>query len=170
MRFFLPHRSLAIRLLFMFLMTLVLASAQNDRGTITGTFTDPTGAVVPGAALHAKDTATGAEYDTVTTATGNYTLASLLAGTYDLTVTAAGFEKYIQRGITVEVVQALRVDVVMKVGSATESVTVNADAPLLRTESAELNSNLSTDRVDALPNTTPNVRDAVRVLPGSCRA
>jgi hypothetical protein len=140
-------------------MTLVLASAQTDRGTITGTITDPAHAVVPNATIHAKDTATGAEYETAATATGNYTLPLLLAGTYELTVTANGFQRYIQRGITVEVVQTLRIDITLKVGSATESVTVQADAGLLRTESAELNSNLSTERVDALPNTTTNVRD-----------
>jgi len=148
-----------VRLLFMAVMTLALASAQTDRGTITGTITDPAHAVVPGATIHARDTATGAEYETVTTATGNYTLASLIAGTYDMTVTAPGFEKYIQNGIGVEVVQVLRVDITMKVGAATESVTVQADASLLRTESAEMNFNLSTERVDALPNTTTNVRD-----------
>ena len=159
MRSCLPQRRSLIRLLFLFLITLVLAFAQNDRGTITGTVTDPTGAVIPGATLHARNLDTGAEYDTVTTATGNYTIPSLLAGNYELTVSAAGFEKYIQLGIGVEVVQVLRVDVVLKVGSATESVTVNADAALLRTENAEINHNLSTERVDALPNTTTNMRD-----------
>ena len=159
MRFRQPHRGSLIRLLFMFLITLALAFAQTDRGTITGTITDATGAVIPGATLHARNVDTGAEFDTVSTATGNYTIPSLIAGPYDLTVTAAGFEKYIQHGIGVEVVQVLRVDIVMKVGSSTESVTVNADAPLLRTENAEMSHNLSTERVDALPNTTTNMRD-----------
>ena len=90
MRFYLPHRGSVIRLLFMLLMTVVLAFAQNDRGTITGTVTDPTGAVIPGAAIHARDLDTGAEYDTVTTATGNYSLVDLLAGNYDVTVSASG--------------------------------------------------------------------------------
>ena len=169
MRAYLPRRGSFIRLLFMVLITLVLAFAQTDRGTITGTIADPTGAVIPGASLHARNTATGAAYDTVSTATGNYTIPSILAGNYDLTVTAAGFEKYIQQGIGVEVVQTLRIDVVMKVGAATESVTINADAPLLRTENAEMNHNLSTDRVDALPNTTTNMRDPFEfsgIMPG----
>src|SRR5271157_3804394 len=74
MRFYLPQRGLVIRLLFTSAMTLVLAITQTDRGTITGTITDPTGAVVPNAALHARNPATGAEYDMVTTATGNYTI------------------------------------------------------------------------------------------------
>jgi hypothetical protein len=155
--------------MFMILMTVLLAAAQTDRGTITGTVTDPTGSIVPGAAFHARNLGTGAEYDTVATETGNYALVSLLAGTYDLTVTAPGFEKYIQHGITVEVVQVLRVDVVLKVGAATDSITVNADAALLRTENAELSHNLSTDRIDAMPNTTTNVRDPFgfsSIMPG----
>jgi hypothetical protein len=169
MRYHLARGGSLIRLLFLLLLTLVVAFAQTDRGTITGTVTDPTGAVVPHAALHAKNLATGAEYDTVATDTGNYSLVSLPAGSYDLTVSAAGFEKYIQHGITVQVVQVLRVDVVMKLGANTESVTVNADAPLLRTEDAELNINLSTDRVDVLPNITTNLRTPLgfsEIMPG----
>src|SRR5664280_376655 len=118
---YLPRFGSLVRLLFMVLMTVLLAVAQSDRGTITGTVADPTGAVVPGATVHARNSATGAEYDTVATATGNYSLLSLLAGPYDLTVSAAGFQQYIRHGITVEVVQTLRVDVVLQVGSATES-------------------------------------------------
>ena len=166
---YLPRRGPVMRLIFMVLMTLALAFAQTDRGTITGTIADPTGAVVPGATLHARNTATGAEYDTVATATGNYTLPSLPAGPYELTVSAAGFTKYIQQGITVQVVQTLRVDVTLQIGSATESVTVTADAALLRTENAELNHNLSIDRVDAMPNATTNVRTPLgfsSIMPG----
>src|SRR5262252_3950967 len=97
------------------------AVAQTDRGTITGTVTDSSGAVIPSAAIRARNTATGAAYETVATATGNYTLPSLPAGTYDLAVTANGFSTYVQRGIGVEVVQTLRVDVALQVGSASES-------------------------------------------------
>jgi hypothetical protein len=145
------------------------ALAQTDRGTITGTITDSSGAVIPGAAVHARNTGTGAEYETVATSTGNYTLPSLPAGTYDLTVTANGFSTYNQHGIGVEVVQTLRVDVALQVGSASESVTVTADAGLLRTENAEISHNLSTERVDALPNSTTNVRDPfafASIMPG----
>src|SRR5689334_16751872 len=60
--------------------------AQSDRGTITGTVSDPAGAVVPAAALTLTNTGTAAVYDTVTTATGNYTLPSLPSGRYNLRV------------------------------------------------------------------------------------
>ena len=166
---YLPRFGSAVRLTLMVLMTLVLAVAQSDRGTITGTVTDPTSAVIPGAAIHARNTAMGSEYDTVSTATGNYTLPSLIAGSYDLTVSAAGFSKYIQHGITVQVVQTLRVDVVLAVGATSESVTVTADAPLLRTENAERSYNLSTERVNALPNNNPDLRSPfgfASIMPG----
>jgi Carboxypeptidase regulatory-like domain len=125
--------------------------AQTDRGTITGTITDPAGAVVPGASVTALHKATGASVQSITTSTGNYTLPSLATGIYDLTIEANGFNKYIQEGIEVQVAQTARIDVTLKIGAATESVTVNADAPLLKTESAEQSQTLSGDRVNELP-------------------
>jgi len=123
--------------------------AQSDRGTITGTVSDPAGVVV--ATIDAKHVETGAEYQTTSTSTGNYTLAQLPAGTYELSVSVAGFKKYVRSGLTVLVAQTLRIDVPLEVGSATESVTVQADAPLLKTESGELSHNVTTDRLDTLP-------------------
>jgi len=133
--------------------------AQSDRGTITGTVSDPAKALVPNATILATNSETGAEYQTVTTDTGNYTLASVRAGTYRLAVTAAGFTRYIQEGIQVEVAQTDRIDVVLQIGSTAESVTVQADAPLLRTENAEESYNLNETTVNALPNFTTNLRD-----------
>jgi hypothetical protein len=127
------------------------ALAQSDRGTITGTVSDSSGAVVPSAAISAKNTQTGAVYEAVTTATGNYALAELPAGVYSLTVSAAGFTNYIQQGIQVEVAQTLRVDAVLQVGAATESVTVTADASLLRTDSSDVSHNITQERINELP-------------------
>ncbi len=138
-------------LVALYLSISISAMAQTDRGTITGTITDPAGAVVPGASVTALNKATGASVQSITTNTGNYTLPSLATGTYDLTVEAKGFNKYIQEGIEVQVAQTARIDVTLKIGSATESVTVNADAPLLKTESAEQSQTLSGDRVNELP-------------------
>ncbi|HWE52979.1 MAG TPA: TonB-dependent receptor [Bryobacteraceae bacterium] len=127
------------------------ALAQSDRGTITGAVTDPAGAVIAGASVTALHKSTGSVFPTVTTNTGNYTLPSLPSGVYDLTVEANGFSKYTQQGIEVQVAQTARVDVTLKVGSATESITVNADAPLLRTESAEQSETITGDKVNDLP-------------------
>src|SRR5262245_23477781 len=129
------------------------AFAQTDRGTITGTVSDSTGASVP-AEVVVKNVATGVEYKTVATVTGNYTVPSLPAGRYSLTISAAGFSQYVQEGITVQLSQTARVDVVLKVGAVTESVTVSADAALLKTEGAEQSQTMSGDQINRLPLTT----------------
>ena len=127
------------------------ALGQGDRGTITGTIADSTGAVVATASVQAKNIQTGAAYDVASTNTGNYTLSQLPAGSYEISVTVPGFKKYVRQGLTVEVAQSLRIDVVLDVGSATESVTVSAAAPLLKTESGELSHNITAQRLDDLP-------------------
>ncbi len=91
-----------------------IAFAQSDRGTITGTVTDPAGAVIGGAAIKAKNTATGMEYPTVTTNTGNYTLAQLPTGPYELTVSMSGFKTLVRTGVTVLAAQTLRVDAALE--------------------------------------------------------
>ena len=125
--------------------------AQSDRGTITGTVSDSAGAVVPNAAVVAANAETGVLSKTVTTSTGNYTIPSLPAGRYDLTVEVTGFKKYIQRGINVQVAETVRVDVGLEVGTASESVTVSADAAILKTEDAEQSETYTGDHLNSLP-------------------
>src|SRR5262249_18821023 len=115
------------------------------------TVTDPAGAVVPGASIEAKNTETGAMYQTVSTVTGNYTLAQIPTGSYELSASILGFKRYLRSGITVPVAQTLRIDIALEVGSATESVTVRGDAPLLKTESGELSHNIEAERMNNLP-------------------
>jgi Carboxypeptidase regulatory-like domain/TonB dependent receptor len=112
--------------------------AQSDRGTITGTVADQTSAVIPGASVVAVNGETGTKYETISTETGNYTLTQLPPGGYQVTVELPGFKKYVRQGITVQIAQTLRIDVALEVGAATDEVTVNADAPLLRTESSDV--------------------------------
>ncbi|MBV9744267.1 MAG: carboxypeptidase regulatory-like domain-containing protein, partial [Acidobacteriia bacterium] len=111
-----------------------VALAQTDRGTITGTVSDPAGAVVANATVEAKNTESGAVYQAATSSTGNFTLAQLPVGTYELDVAASGFKRYVRPGIIVEVAGTVRVDAALQVGSATESITIEAEAPLLKTE------------------------------------
>ena len=137
--------------LSLFVCLALTAFAQGDRGTITGTVSDPAGAVVPAAAVSAKSTDTGAAYDTETTATGNFTLNSLPPGLYDVTVSAAGFSKSVEQGLRVNVAMTIRVDVVLKLGSSTESITVTGGAEMLRTESAEQSQTISGMTINSLP-------------------
>src|SRR5712692_9448770 len=125
--------------------------AQSDRGTITGTVSDPAGAVVASAPIQAKNIETGVVYEGATSTTGNYTVAQLPVGTYEITVSVQGFKKYIRAGLQVGVAQTLRVDIPLEVGSSAESVTVTEAAPLLKTESGELGHNVTSDTLNNLP-------------------
>src|SRR5262245_52645925 len=103
---------LAICVLF---LAISLCYAQSERGTITGTISDPTKAVIPGANITATNSETAAKFETISTETGNYTLAQLPAGVYQLSVELPGFKKYVRQGITVLATQTLRIDVGLEV-------------------------------------------------------
>jgi hypothetical protein len=133
------------------LMAAALAFGQVGNGTITGTVTDQAGAVLAGAAVQAKNAATGVVYNGVSTGGGNYTITDLPVGGYVVTVTAKGFKTYTHTNLTVEAAGTLREDVALQVGANTESVTVTAEASLLKTETGELADNVTIDQMDALP-------------------
>jgi len=128
-----------------------VAVFAQDRGTITGTLTDPAGAVVASASVEAKNQETGLAYQGATTSTGNYTIVQLPVGVYEVSATVPGFKKYVRTGITVEVAQTLRIDIALEVGGSTESITVQADAPLLRTESGDISHQVTVQVMDDLP-------------------
>ncbi|MEP6717290.1 MAG: TonB-dependent receptor, partial [Terriglobia bacterium] len=137
--------------LSLLLLAAISLVAQNDRGTITGTVSDPGGGVIPNASVVAKNVETGASSQTVTTGTGNFTLSSLPAGPYEVSVEAPGFSKYVQTGILVQVAITARLDIVLKIGSTSETISVNAEATMLATESAEASTNVTGDRINSLP-------------------
>ena len=163
-----------LRIACLFLVCSFAAFAQGDRGTITGTVTDPTGAVIPNANISVTNTDTSAEYKIGTSSTGNYTLANLPVGTYTLTVDAMGFKKFQRPNLIVQVAETVRVDAVLEVGSSTETITVSTEAPLLKTESGEISHQVDYDQADLLPifNTNGsagagglgNIRDPLTVL------
>ncbi len=140
-----------LRLVSCVLLVLGSAFAQSDRSTITGTISDPAGAVVANAAISAVNQDTGIEYQAASTATGNYGINELPVGRYQLSVTVPGFKKYVRQGLDVQARQTYRIDIALEVGNATESVTVQAEAPLLKTESGELSHNVTGANLDALP-------------------
>jgi hypothetical protein len=127
------------------------ALAQSDRGSITGTVTDATGGVVPGASVVAENPQTGTRYETVTTSAGSYTLPQVPVGTYNLTIELTGFGRFHQAGIRIYVAQSARVDAKLNVGGVAEEVNVVANASLLRTESAEQSSSITSENLNALP-------------------
>jgi hypothetical protein len=134
-----------------FAMLTTPAFAQSDRGTITGTVTDSDGGVIPGVAVVAENPATGSRYETVTTATGNYTLSQLPVGTYNVNIALQGFGTFHREGIRVFVAQTARVDATLRVGGLAEEVSVVADASLLDTDSADISSSITTENLNSLP-------------------
>ena len=131
-------------------LTGVCAFAQSNQGTITGTISDPAAAVVPAAQIEVKNTATGVVYSGGTSATGNYVF-SVPAGTYQITVNAAGFKKFVRQNVQVVVAVDTRQDVTLELGSSTETVSVTESAPLLKTESGEMSHQVEIETVDQLP-------------------
>jgi hypothetical protein len=141
----------SLRRYTLFLVLTFSAFAQSDKGTITGQISDSSGALIPGATITAINPENGVELKGQTTDTGNYTIGSVPAGVYNLIVEAQGFRKFEQKGIRVQVAQTARIDVNMQVGSATESVTITGDAPLLRTESAAQSTTVGREQLNQLP-------------------
>ncbi|HLI82364.1 MAG TPA: TonB-dependent receptor [Bryobacteraceae bacterium] len=133
------------------LLYAVSAFGQAGTGTITGTVTDPAGAVVAGAPVEVRNTDTNIPYPTETTATGVYTATRLPPGPYSVTVTAAGFKKLVRSGITVDAGQTVPLNLTLEVGSATEAVTVSAEATLLKTETGDIAHDITLSQLDELP-------------------
>ena len=98
-----------------------MTSAQTFRGTILGTVTDPNGAVVPGATVTVKNTNTGLERSTSTDEAGNYTVAELPIGPYEVRVQHTGFVASVVSNVTVEVASERRVDVKLNVSGGEDN-------------------------------------------------
>ena len=133
-------------------LTVRLAVAQvGGSGSIEGTVTDPTGAVIAGATVTATNVATGVQTRRQTTDAGFYVLSPLPAGQYTVEVQAAGFQNLKQEHVLVDALATVGLNPKMEVGSASQSVTVT-DAPLaLKTDDATLGSSMQNETYDALP-------------------
>ena len=127
------------------------AAAQVDEGSITGTVTDSTGAVVPNAAVTLVNTDVGLNLKNTTDSKGGYTFSPLRIGHYTVSVTAPGFEKTTQENVTVNVAQTLQVNVQLKLGAATETVEVTTTPPLLQTADASVGQVVTEKSVNDLP-------------------
>ena len=124
---------------------------QAATGTISGVVTDPAGAAIANASVEVRNTDTNAPYPTVTTDTGAYSVLQLPPGPYRVTVSATGFKTLTRTGVTVSAGQVLPLDLRLEVGAATESVTVSAEATLLKTETGDVAHNITLEQLDDLP-------------------
>lgn len=158
--FTLLRRHLSAPRLFLFSVSIAFAAcwfgnaslhAQEFRATLSGAVTDSSGAVIPGAHIEVRELSTGAISKTTSDAAGQYTVPFLLPGSYSIKVTAGGFETLTRNGITLQAQEHPIVDLVLKVGSASSTVTVTGEAPLLSQSSASISDVISTSSVADLP-------------------
>ena len=133
------------------LLSGVSSQAQTVFGNIVGTVSDTSGAVVPGAKVQATDERTGASYETVTTSAGSYRFPQVPIGVFDINVTAPGFSPEKLTGIQVNLQVTTAINVTLKVGSASQSITIVADAPQLQTESSDISGTITAQQYQKLP-------------------
>lgn len=133
------------------LFAATLLQGQIDRGTISGTITDPSSAVLTGATVTVTNVGTGLSVVLSTGTDGSYTARLLHIGTYSVEVTAKGFEKTVVTGIGLTVNQVVQVDVQLKVGTASQITEVTTAAPLIATETSSLGTVETQERIENLP-------------------
>lgn len=141
-------------------------TAQNlVTGGISGTVTDPSGAVVSGATVTLSSKTTGERRTTTTGAAGLYNFPLLKPGAYTVSVTQSGFRS-VNTDIDVQLAQVSTVNLKLEVGNASESVEVTAQSPLLQTEDANISTTISQMQVENLPNPGGDITTYAQTAPG----
>jgi hypothetical protein len=143
--------------------------AQAVTGTILGTVTDSTGAVMPGATVTLTNAGTGLVRSLTTNANGEYTAPSLPTGRYTVKGELSGFKTVMVAGVDLGVDQHLRINVKLEVGGVEESVTVTGSSPLIQTSTSELGTTVSEEQIKTLPLNGRNFVNLTRTVPGVVR-
>src|SRR5215467_14756434 len=141
-------------LLVFCVMTLALAisaSAQIGNATLGGTVMDPSGAAVANAELTLTNKATGFEMKVTSNERGEYTFRNVTPGTYDLKVDKAGFQNYVQKDIVLTINQSGHADATLRLGTATETVTVEGENTLINYDNGTLQGGIDPETVKDLP-------------------
>ncbi len=120
-------------------------------GSITGNVTDPSGAALPGADITATDTATGVQLSAKTNNAGYFSVSNLIAGTYNVVVSAPGFKELHRVGVVVTIGAIVRLDSKLEVGNVQQQVSVTGEGPQLQTEKAELGITIDSTQLVDLP-------------------
>jgi hypothetical protein len=147
------------------------ASGQVLYGSMVGTLTDQTGAVVPKATVTVTNASTGLSRQATTNDTGYYSIPNLLEGVYDLSVSASGFKPYVQNGIRVSINAVTRVDAAIQVGALSEEVRVEATTAALQTTKSDVSASLDTPALENLPlSGYRNFQSLLNLVPGAVPA
>ncbi|HSY68739.1 MAG TPA: TonB-dependent receptor [Edaphobacter sp.] len=151
------------------LLTLPQAAfGQAIYGSIFGTVTDTTGAIVPGATITVTDESKGTSVTVQSNGTGDFTVEHLIPDVYDVKVDANGFKSYAQKGVQLSADSAVKIVAALAVGGSTEIVEVNADSvPQLKTDRADVAVNFNSQELENLPIPDHNFTNLQLLLPGA---
>ena len=160
-----------LRMLSYVLLAVLLAipfslHAQQNSGVITGTVTDPSGAAIPGATITVTNTATANTATAKSDAQGNFSIAQLAVGTYEVRVTQGNFKEYLETGVQVHTSSVTQVNPKLQMGQVTEKVTVSATAIQVQTTSAVVGEVVNGQQVRELPLNGENFVGLTQLSPG----
>ncbi|OFV95381.1 MAG: hypothetical protein A3H28_02260 [Acidobacteria bacterium RIFCSPLOWO2_02_FULL_61_28] len=164
-----PSRMIQVVFLFALFIGEWQAWAQLPTATILGVVRDPSGAVVPGVDLTARNVETGQTRRTLTGADGSYRLAALPVGNYEVQAQQAGFQTDVRRGLTLTVGQEAVVNFSLQVGAVEQTIAVTAEAPLVNTTSGSLGGLVDEQKVAELPLNGRNFIDLTLLQTGITR-
>jgi hypothetical protein len=156
---------------WLFLVALLIASvsssyAQQITGTIDGDVKDEQGALVPNADVIATNVTTGFSRTTKSGGDGAYNIQYLPVGTYSVTVNAPGFKKFVQQNLVISVDQTQALNIVLSVGTESQTIEVTTAPPQINTNTSELGRTISPEEVNALPLTTRTAYAMLSLTPG----
>ena len=140
--------------------------AQSGNSTITGSVKDPTQSPIPGAKVKITNVDTGVALDTVTNESGLYRAASLTPGSYKLDVDVQGFDHLTRGPIIVQVGQTIALDLSLKVGQTSETITVTEAAPLVESQSSNVSQLVNQKMLSALPLPSRTASSLAALAPG----
>ena len=152
---------------FLALNSFLAFGQSGTTAPLSGTVSDATGAVLSGASVVVKNSATGAEFKMNTSSSGTFTIPSLGAGTYIVTVEAPGFKKAVVQDVKIDAGVPATLNVSLEIGAATETVIVQGGAEVLQTQSANVATTIVGRQITELPFTSRDALDLVLLLPGT---
>lgn len=162
------HAAAAVVALLCLLPLAPLAHSQAIYGSIYGTVTDSSGAVVPGATVTVTDVRKGTSVKVTTNASGSYTVQHLIPDIYNVSISFTGFKTFTQTGVHLYADTSQRIDATMQAGAATQTVQVNANMrPELKTDHADVSTILSANAVQNLPVGGRNFTNLQLLIPGA---
>lgn len=173
MRTQLPHRSpfppiRAVRLLAVLVIaTGSTAFSQTITSTIVGQVNDPTGAGVPQAKISARNTETSISTEGSTDSSGTYSIPQLQPGTYDVSITKAGFITRAVTGIRILSSQTVRVDMTLELGTLQQTVSVSGEAPIVTTDTQTVSSSITNRIMGDLPKSSQSIDTLIGLVPGA---